>query len=167
MSRSQVNPYGQVVLATIFSGSHLVSGHLEERSTSSFPQVRSEALLECTNLRSFVFTPHRFPEALLNTTLETLPKCSLLQDLTVHETCCTEETASTLTKIVGLKKLTIEGPRRAILNLIPEWLERLSTTLTGLHLKVFNSCYVSVILKAQTRFSRTIVVRLRPVFSAR
>ena len=154
-------------LLPTFSGSNWVSGHLEERSTSSFPQVLSEALLEWTNLRSFVFTPHRYPEALINAALETLPKCSLLQDLTVNETCCTEETAPTLTKIIGLKKLTIEGPRRAILNLIPEWLERLSTTLTGLHLKVFNSCYVSVILKAQTRFSRTIVVRLHPVFSAR
>ena len=154
-------------LLPTFSGSNWVSGHLEERSTSSFPQVLSEALLEWTNLRSFVFTPHRFPEALINTTLETLPKCSLLQDLTVNETCCTEETAPTLTKIIGLKKLTIEGPRRAILNLIPEWLERLSTTLTGLHLKVFHTCWGIVTLNLQTRPSRTIVVPSHPVFSAR
>ena len=139
MSRSQVNPYEQVSFTTTFSGSNWVSGHLEERSTSSFPQVLSEALLEWTNLRSFVFTPHRYPEALINAALKTLPKCSLLQDLTVNETCCTEETAPTLTKIIGLERLAIEGPRRAILNLIPEWLGRLSTTLTGLHLKVFHS----------------------------
>lgn len=41
-----------------------------------------------------------------------------------------------ITQIRGLKRLELHGPTRAILELLPEWLNHLSETLKEVHLKV-------------------------------
>ncbi|KAK7694427.1 hypothetical protein QCA50_001613 [Cerrena zonata] len=114
-----------------------IAGFLEDRPPpmNRFPQTLSEALREWTNLRSFALTPYRYPQELILTTFETLPQCLSLRDLTVNASCCSEEAVPLLVRICSLENLTIESPGRAILNLMPEWLNRLSSTLTGFHLK--------------------------------
>lgn len=47
-----------------------------------------------------------------------------------------EVTAPLLSEIDGIKQLTLDGPGRTVLNLLPDWLGRLSETLTELHLEV-------------------------------
>jgi hypothetical protein len=44
--------------------------------------------------------------------------------------------APIITQIRGLKRLELHGPTRAILELLPEWLNHLSETLNEVHLKV-------------------------------
>lgn len=44
--------------------------------------------------------------------------------------------APVLSQIVGLESLTVVDPNRAILDLLPNWLSRLSGTLRELHLLV-------------------------------
>jgi len=44
--------------------------------------------------------------------------------------------APILAEISGLRKLTLCDPTRAILHILPDWLDRLSNSLTELHLKV-------------------------------
>lgn len=121
-----------------------------------FPQVLSEALREWTNLRSFTLTPYQYPQALVTQTLETLPQCSYLRSLTVSGTCCSE-VVPLLIKIGNLESLTIDSPGRAILNFMPEWLEHLSMTLTGLHLKVSLSCARKLSTHESHQSYRTIV----------
>jgi hypothetical protein len=44
--------------------------------------------------------------------------------------------APVLANIDGLRELGLSNPTRAILNLLPEWLNRLSKSLVALHLTV-------------------------------
>jgi len=59
-----------------------------------------------------------------------------LQELAVNASCTNENNAPILAQISGLSKLSIYSPTRAILDLLPGWLRRLSDSLTELHLKV-------------------------------
>jgi hypothetical protein len=47
-----------------------------------------------------------------------------------------ERNAPVLAKIDGLCELGLSNPTRTILNLLPEWLNRLSKSLVTLHLTV-------------------------------
>lgn len=49
--------------------------------------------------------------------------------------------STVLTKIEGLRKLTLADPNRAVLQVLPDWLEKLSKSLVELHLKVSSSAY--------------------------
>lgn len=59
-----------------------------------------------------------------------------LRELAVNFNCTCEENAPLLTKVTGLSKLSISSPTRAILDLLPDWLRRLSDSLTEFYLKV-------------------------------
>lgn len=59
-----------------------------------------------------------------------------LRELVVNTSCTNENNAPILTQITGLSKLSIHSPTRAILDLLPDWLRRLSDSLTELHLTV-------------------------------
>lgn len=76
--------------------------------------------------------------------LQHLPTCAFLRDLTVNASCTDEIRAPILTRIESLEKLTIYNPSRAVLELLPEWLRRLSGTLLGFHLKVRDTVHASV-----------------------
>lgn len=78
----------------------------------------------------------------LNSSSETSP-CRLarhglpyLRELAVNASCTNENNAPILAQISGLSKLSIYSPTRAILDLLPGWLRRLSDSLRELHLKV-------------------------------
>jgi len=59
-----------------------------------------------------------------------------LQEIAVNASCTNENNAPILAQISGLSKLSIYSPTRAILDLLPGWLRRLSDSLRELHLKV-------------------------------
>jgi hypothetical protein len=59
-----------------------------------------------------------------------------LSRLTVNEFCTEESSAHVLATITGLSELGILDPTQTILNLLPEWLGRLSKSLVALHLTV-------------------------------
>lgn len=72
-----------------------------------------------------------------NDTLEALRlNCPYLTELSVNFACTDEVRSPILAQINGLRKLRISSPTRAILQLLPEWLERLSSSLVELHLTV-------------------------------
>ena len=60
---------------------------------------------------------------------------SLLR-LNANARCVDKHNAPILAKIDGLRELGLSNPTRAILNLLPEWLNRLSKSLVALHLTV-------------------------------
>ena len=55
---------------------------------------------------------------------------------------------SLLVQLLGLRKLTIESPTRAILDRLPEWTSRLISSLVELH---FTVCYYDVDALIPTR----------------
>jgi len=88
------------------------------------------------NLSSLTLMPLTYHENLFTELLSVLKDAGQLTELAVNSSCMNEATAPILAEICGIKKLTLHGPGRAILNLLPGWLGRLSRSLTGLHLKV-------------------------------
>jgi len=48
---------------------------------------------------------------------------------------CTESNSAVLAQIDGLHKLTIQDPSRAVLQILPKWLSKLSSSLVELHLR--------------------------------
>ena len=80
--------------------------------------------------------PSTYHEDLIMESLPVVKNSIHLSKLAVNSSCMSDSIAPVLTEIKRLRNLTLYGPGRAILNLLPEWLERLSKTLTGLHLKV-------------------------------
>jgi len=59
-----------------------------------------------------------------------------LSEVTVNPSCTRDTMAPLLVQINHLHRLTLSSPGRIILDLLPEWLGRLSKTLVGLHLTV-------------------------------
>ncbi|KAI0920231.1 hypothetical protein AcV5_010030 [Taiwanofungus camphoratus] len=114
-----------------------ISGYLSSRphSLNSFSSSLRDAIQLWPNITTVVFAPKHYYEDLFTTVLQHLPTCAFLRDLTVNASCTDEIRAPILTRIEGLEKLTIYNPSRAVLELLPEWLRRLSGTLLGFHLR--------------------------------
>ncbi|KAG5643186.1 hypothetical protein DXG03_001390 [Asterophora parasitica] len=100
-----------------------------------FCDTLASAIEKFTNLSKITLCPSTFHETFLAKSLEILPSLTHLRDLTVNSSCMGSETVPLLVQINQLCKLTLHSPGRLILNALPEWLERLSPTLIGLHLK--------------------------------
>lgn len=94
------------------------------------------AIERFSNLSRITLCPITFHETLFKESLSLLPKLVHLRELAVNSSCMESETAPLLTRIEGLRRLTLHSPGRTILDSLPEWLSRLSPTLTGLHLRV-------------------------------
>ena len=88
------------------------------------------------NLNAVEISPTTFPEGIFAEILHALKTCSSLRCLTANSTYTDEAGSSAMVMIDGLRCLTIIDPTRAILNLLPDWLSRLSESLTELHLRV-------------------------------
>ncbi|KAI0078815.1 hypothetical protein K474DRAFT_1593325 [Panus rudis PR-1116 ss-1] len=115
-----------------------ISGYLEGRPPplNTFPSTLARLITDLwTNLHSITFTPQEYPDVLIPNTITALQKCTFLRSLHVNNAYCTEEIAPQLMQIERLESLTIENPSRAILGLLPEWLERLAPTLDAFNLK--------------------------------
>ena len=85
--------------------------------------------------------PMQAPEALFVESLHLLRNSPDLQTLKVNAACTDGASAPVLSEIVGLGSLTLINPSRAILDLLPNWLSRLSDTLRELHLLVSMSVH--------------------------
>src|ERR1700691_1007380 len=85
------------------------------------------------NLKAVQISPATFLGAVFTSTLHALRTCSSLNHLTVNEACTDEDGSSALVTIGGLQHLTLIDPTRAILNVLSDWVSRLSVSLTELH----------------------------------
>jgi hypothetical protein len=106
---------------------------------NTLPETIANAIAKFVNLSRVIFAPLTFHEDLFAQTLRILPDLRSLTDLTVNQSCTSDLLVPKLVEVNGLKKLTLFNPGRAILQLLPDWLRRLSPTLTELHLKVSKS----------------------------
>ncbi|KAJ3565671.1 hypothetical protein NP233_g7486 [Leucocoprinus birnbaumii] len=142
-------------------GFDLNPGYLPSRpsNTSSALSITILNAIEAfTNLRVAIFTPTTFlPESLtpvlsfLAPTITPPPSPLIseseskpepehamsrnLRELVINASCTDENNAQIVSRMIGLSKLSIRSPTRAILELLPGWLERLSNSLVELHLK--------------------------------
>ena len=91
------------------------------------------------NLRSIHLVPMTYHEELFMSTLPILVDMNALNEVKVNASCFDEPRAPNLVKLGNLRKLTLISPGRAILQLLPDWLNRLSGTLVELHLRVRHS----------------------------
>lgn len=87
------------------------------------------------NLNAVKIAPTTFHTGIFTDTLLALRKCASLRHLTVNSACTDEAGSSAVVTIDGLHSLTLIDPTRAILNKLPDWLARLSGSLTALHLE--------------------------------
>ena len=97
-----------------------------------------DALRKFTNIRSVKFVPATFHEDVFVDSVKLLPNFDTsLRELVLNSSCTSdEEKVSLLTGIKGLCKLALHSPGRAILQHLPEWLEKNVSTLAELHLLV-------------------------------
>ena len=93
------------------------------------------------NLIGVTIVPMHAPEGLFAGSLRLLQELPCLRTLRVNKTCNDTPSAPILSQIVGLGSLTVIDPSRAILDLLPDWLSRLSDTLLELHLIVSTILY--------------------------
>jgi hypothetical protein len=77
-----------------------------------------------------------YHEELFVPSLSILIEMNTLNEVEVNASCFDELRAPELVKLGNLRKLSLIGPGRAILQLLPDWLSRLSETLVELHLRV-------------------------------
>ena len=116
-------------------------GYISPRAPprNTLPVKLVEAIKSFINLRSVQFTPQTYHEDLFRDSLIALRDLRSLTEIAVNASCTDDAKAPALAEICGLKKLTLHNPSRAILQLLPDWLRRLSGTLQELHLKVNRS----------------------------
>ncbi|KZP09857.1 hypothetical protein FIBSPDRAFT_873224 [Athelia psychrophila] len=94
-----------------------------------------EAIDLLPNLHEILINPLSHNGDMFVDVLRCLPAVPHLRRLSVNEACTHERAIPPLVKIESLESLAIANPSRAILDLLPEWLSRLSQSLTQLHLE--------------------------------
>ena len=90
--------------------------------------------------------PIQAPQELFVKSLRLLRNSPELRVLKVSAACTDKVSSAVLTEIVGLGSLAVIDPNRAILNLLPDWLSRLSGSLYELHLLVSLSLHRRIYL---------------------
>jgi hypothetical protein len=103
---------------------------------NTFPTTLLNAIRIFHRLRVACFTPRIYHGETFTPTLETLKDMPTLKDLAINSSCTDAPRAPLITQIRGLTRLELRDPTRAILELLPDWLNHLSETLKELHLKV-------------------------------
>ena len=116
------------------------AGHLSPRLPPRNPlgSLLSSAVRAYTNLCAITLAPQTFDPGVFSEVLNALkdPARPPLQKLTVNTSCTGESQAHILAQIQGLRELGLQDATRAVLQLLPEWLGKLSATLVALHLRV-------------------------------
>jgi hypothetical protein len=115
-----------------------------------------------TNITSVTFTPMTSDPGLFTEALRALGDRPSLSRLTVNPYCMHECNAHALAKIGGLRELELSDPTKIILNLLPEWLGRLSKSLVALHLTVNFKLFIITNMVTDPCF-RTNVIMSRQV----
>ncbi|KAJ7145780.1 hypothetical protein C8R44DRAFT_1934 [Mycena epipterygia] len=111
-----------------------VGGYLSSRPPMDLlPEALLAAVQVFENLHTVEILPEMHPNDLFPAILAQLQDRGSLVNLRVNSSCTDDETAPILAKIEGLRQLQLESPSRAILQLLPDWLGRL-TSLRELHL---------------------------------
>ncbi|KAJ6615376.1 hypothetical protein B0H10DRAFT_1801539 [Mycena sp. CBHHK59/15] len=112
-----------------------IRGYLSQRppSFNPLPDLVLAAVRVFTNLHTVELTPGWYNTDLFTAVLIELKNRASLADLCVNLSCTDETRAPLLVQIGGLRRLELKSPGRAILQLLPDWLARL-TTLEALHL---------------------------------
>ncbi|PFH50358.1 hypothetical protein AMATHDRAFT_145250 [Amanita thiersii Skay4041] len=114
-----------------------ISGFLSTRPPpfNTFSTTLLNAVKSFSSLRVVKLTPSTYHEDVFTQTLQILNRVTTLEELTVNASCTDNIRAPLVVQIQGLTRLEIYDPTRAMLQILPEWLDRLSKTLTALHLK--------------------------------
>jgi hypothetical protein len=121
------------------------------------------AVKSYTNIISVTLTPKIFrPELGFTEVLRALGDRPSLSQLTVNCYCMDESSARLLAKIGGLRELELSAPTQIILDLLPEWLGRLSKSLVALHLTVNFKPFIITNMFTDPGF-RTYVIMSRQV----
>jgi hypothetical protein len=94
------------------------------------------AVKSYTNIKSVTLTPEIASPELFTGALRALGDRPFLSRLSVNCICIDEISTPILATITGLRELELSDPTQIILDLLPEWLSRLSKTLVALHLTV-------------------------------
>ncbi|KAI0776615.1 hypothetical protein BD413DRAFT_602174 [Trametes elegans] len=95
--------------------------------------------IECwKNINSVIFTPRRFCEDVLTDSLSLLSTLSCLRHLTINTSCTGEKQVQHVVQLRDLESLTIESPTRAVLQVLPDWLGELQSSLRAFRLT--NGC---------------------------
>ena len=94
------------------------------------------AVKSYADITSVTLTPMAFNPGIFTGVLHALGDRPFLSRLTVNQCCMEEPNAHVLAKIGELRELELFSPNQTILNLLPEWLGRLSKSLVALHLTV-------------------------------
>ncbi|RDB17499.1 hypothetical protein Hypma_000999 [Hypsizygus marmoreus] len=95
----------------------------------------ANAIRMFTNLSNVTLCPTTYHEHLFLASLEALQDCAHLCELAVNPSCMNDVTTPALSSLTGLRRLTLSSPGRTILNVLPDWLSRISRSLVGLHLE--------------------------------
>jgi len=98
------------------------------------------------HLRAVRLTPVTQPEDLVSSILPVLCDLRTLDEVIVNNSCANEERSSKLVQLGNLRKLDLISPGRAILQLLPDWLSRISKTLVELHLMASISIMVVILI---------------------
>ena len=116
----------------------MFQGCISTRRTPINPLVNCliTAIPAWRNLVAMAIDPMQAPQDLFVEPLRLLRESPDLRTLKVNTACTDRISALALSEIVGLRSLTVIDPNRAILDLLPGWLSRLSSTLCELHLLV-------------------------------
>jgi len=104
--------------------------------SESLDFISLEALESYTQITSVTLDPHTDDVGSLIDILRVLGNRPSLMRLNVDSDCIDEHNAPILANIDGLHELGLSNPNRAILNILPEWLGRLSKSLIALHFTV-------------------------------
>lgn len=111
------------------------------------PNCLIAAIPAWRNLVAMTIDPMQAPQDLFAEPLRLLRNSPELRILKVNTACTDRASALVLSEVVGLGSLTVIDPNRAILDLLPDWLFRLSSTLCELHLLVSLSLYQRIYLR--------------------
>lgn len=88
------------------------------------------------NLQVVSLSPQKATGSALLNVIKALRDCPSLRAITVNEFALHEDIVPELTEVVGLEEMTLLHPTRAIFMVLPDWLNRLQSTLVSLKLLV-------------------------------
>jgi hypothetical protein len=131
--------------------------HFSRKQSNSLDSTFLEALRSYTQIAFVTLKPYSDCQESLTDILRILGDRPSLLRLNVNG-CVNEHNAPVLANIDGLRELGLSDPTRAILNLLPEWPNRLSKSLVASHGKItspsskighlipFMPCYRTIVI---------------------
>ncbi|KII84036.1 hypothetical protein PLICRDRAFT_366539 [Plicaturopsis crispa FD-325 SS-3] len=114
-----------------------IGGYLPTRPPSANPLggALHNAIQSFFNVQHVAFVPLASHPDLFTDSLRALKNCQYLRSLDLNAASLGESGSTIVAEIGKLEKLTLRDPSRATLNILPEWLHKLSMSLTELHLR--------------------------------